>query len=122
MNNEQQMKQIEMSLEVAKDNIERAAQLARLSKNVDFIALIHEEYFKEEASRAVMLKSEPNIMGKDEQVQVDNIILGIGALRQFFIKCMRMGDMAAKALADDEKTREELMHEQLNENSTGVVM
>jgi len=114
--NEQQLHQIEISLENAKKAIELGDSLERLHKNPDFKRIILDDFFKEEASRAVMLKSDPNMLGEEQQVTVDNIITSIGGLYQYFAKVYRLADMSVRALEANQQTREELLEEGLTED------
>jgi len=115
MNNEQQLHQIEITLAKAKERLALADALERLHQNPDFKAVILEEFFKEEASRAVMLKSDPNMFQTDQQKIVDNIIIGVGSLFQYFGKVYALADQAARAMEADQDTREELLQEGLVE-------
>ncbi len=118
---EAQIHQIEMSLEEAKANIELAEVLDRLHKNKDFQAIIVAGYFKDEASRAVLLKGDPEMMADSEQKQIGLIIDGIGALRQYFHKIFAMGQMSHNTLVADEATRTELLAEELSASSGELV-
>jgi len=114
--NEQQLHQVEISLQNATKAIELGDALERLHKNSDFKKVILEDFFKEEASRAVMLKSDSNMLGEEQQITVDNIITSIGGLYQYFAKIYRIADMSIRALEANQQTREELLKEGLTED------
>ena len=80
----QQIEQIELSIENAKKRIDDAAALDRLYKSPDFKQIFLDGYFRDEASRTVLLKADPNMQGKREQKDCNNVILAIGMLRQYF--------------------------------------
>ena len=115
MNSEQQLQHIEISLENAKKAIDLATALQRLHENPDFKTVILDDFFKEEASHSVLLKSDASMSTDEKQKSVDIIITSIGGLYQYFGKVYRLGDMAIKAIAADQSTREEILEEQLSE-------
>lgn len=114
MSIEQEIEQVEISLQQAKEQIERAEALDRLHQNKDFRKMILEGYFKEEASRLVLLKGDINL-SKEAEEHCDKMINGIGVLRAYFQTVYHFGNMAEKAIADHEAAREELLQEQLQE-------
>lgn len=118
---EQQIQQVELSLEEAKSRIADAAALDRLYKNADFKHVFLDGYFMKEASRTVLLKADPNMQTKVEQRDCENIITGIGMLRQYFAKVFALGTMAEQAMDADQKTHQELLEEDLTgEEGSGV--
>lgn len=116
-NTEQQIKQVELTIEAARANIDRAKTLDKLTENLEFNTLIMTGYFTEEAARLVLLKADPNMMGEREQAHVNRLIDGIGALRQYFSTIERIGEMSTRAMAEHEMTREELLHEDMAEGA-----
>ena len=110
---EAQLHQIEISLEDAQRNIFLAETLDRLHKNNDFQAIIVQGFFKDEASRAVLLRADPEMFEEREQKQIDDIITSIGGLRQYFHKIFRMGQMSQQSMEADKQTRQELLAEDL---------
>ena len=113
--NEQQIKHIDLSIEQAKANIQRYEQLNKLASNKEFKELILDGYFRDEASRLVLLKADPNMLGDTEQLHIGKLIDGIGALRQYFSTIERIGEMSQRALKEHEQTREELLQEEMDE-------
>jgi len=111
----QALEQIELSIGQAKANIEKMEALQRLTANKDFEKIVLEGYFEKEASRLVLLKAEPAVQGADEQSQINKSIDAIGYVRQYFNTIMQFGRMSERALLEDEKTREELLSEQIGE-------
>lgn len=110
---EAQLQQIEISLEDAQANVALAEKLNRLHKNKDFQELIIEGYFRDEASRAVLLKADPEMCEDREQKQLNDIITSIGGLRQYFHKVFRLGQMSEQSMEADKQTRQELLAEDL---------
>lgn len=109
MNNENAIEQIELSMAHAKLSTDNMKALTKLLENPEFIKIVTDGYFKEEASRVVLLKADPSM--KEHREELDNQIIAIGYLRQYFHTIMQLGRMAEKAIADDEETREELLQE-----------
>ena len=118
---EQDLQQVEISLQEAKSQVELAAALQRLHDNADFKKVILSGYFEKEAQRSVMLKYDINYVGEENQTMIDNVIAGIGMLGQYFHKIFVLGEQAHQALVADEQTREEILQEQLTAESENLV-
>jgi len=84
---------------------------AKLMKSKEFKDVIEEGYFKEEAARLVMAKS--SFMNDDQKQLIDNMIYGVGALKNWLESVMRRGDEMDQAIEGHEKTREELLQEEV---------
>lgn len=110
---EEDIQQIEVSIEQAKARLEERDKLNRLRDNQDFQDLIITGFFRDEASRLVLLKADPAVQGAEEQRQIEQGITGIGYLRQYFNTIYQMANMADSAIKADEQTREELLAENL---------
>jgi hypothetical protein len=108
-----QIEQIELNIEDAKQVVARKRAVEALLKNPSFKKVITEGYFKEEASRLVLLKADMNYQTEESQTQIDKSIIGIGYLRQYLSSLMQLGTMAENAIASDEATLQELLTEQL---------
>jgi len=108
---DQQIEQIELSIEAAKANVEKMEALLRLIDNKDFKDIIDDGYFRDEAARVVILKADPEMQEAKYQDQLDKSIVAIGQLRQYFRSIMQMGRMAERSIRDDEETRQELLAE-----------
>ncbi len=104
----QDIQQIQISIEECKEKIALGECLKRLSKNRDFKKLIEQCYFKDEAHRLVMIKASPNC--QDEAVQKDIIkdMDGIGCLYQFFCAIGSEAETMAHNLKQHEDMRDEL--------------
>lgn len=111
MSNEK--KQIELSLKEAKNTIKLGDALLRLYKNKDFKMLIEEELFVKEASRLVAARGNP-VLTENPVVlaEIDNGIIGIGAMHQFFNKIRVEANQALKAIEDFEQELEALNEEE----------
>lgn len=114
---ENQIEQIELDINTAKERIANAEALQRLHQNKDFRSLILDKYFVQEASRAVLLKADPSVKGKEEQRQIRDFMIGIGQLRQWFGTVYGLGNGAQQAMDDMHKAKQEILEEQLEEGT-----
>jgi len=108
-----QIREIEIHIEQAKKDVEYGNTLDRLRKNKDFIEIVEEGFFRNEAERVCALKASPHIQGDGEQAQIDNIIISIGGFREYLRTINQLRSMALQAIADDEQARDEILLEEL---------
>lgn len=107
---EQEVQNIEISIEQANKCIETKVALERLIKNSDFNTLITKGYFENEASRLVLMKADPSMEEDKYQKNIIKSIDGIGAFRQYLRAIIQIGTMAER---DKLNAQEEL---ELSEN------
>jgi len=112
---EQDLEQIELSLEHAKLSIDNMKALNTLSHDKNFVKLITEGYFRDEASRLVLLKADNSMQKEEHQATIEKSIIAVGYFRQYLSTIYQLGNMAEKAMADDEITREEIQAEELED-------
>jgi len=105
--NEQTIHELEVSMEEAKIHIELMEALKRLEENADFRRVIGEEYFKQEAIRLVHLKSDKEMLAPERAQNVDNAMIAIGKLNEFFNRIWQFGYMAQQTFAEAEAARNE---------------
>lgn len=113
MNTDEQLNQVELSIEHAQKTIGLMNSVLKLSDNADFKAVIEVGYFEKEASRLVLLKADPNMQGENDQKMINNAINAIGYFRQYLGTTIQLGRMAENAVKADQETREELLSEGL---------
>jgi len=111
MNNANQLEEINVTIDQAQKQIDEMMCLERLRKNADFKALIEDGYLKEEAARVVIAKADPNMQTEEHQKQLDNMIIGIGYLRQYLVKIYQFGNHAQRTIEAHKETRSEIMTE-----------
>lgn len=106
-----EVKQVELSIQQAKELIAKRDRLMRLTKNRDFKALVIDGYFQEEAAHLVQeLAYAPSPEIKEDMIsQVESI----GIFRRYLNAIDQQGQAAANALQADQETLEELLAEQL---------
>jgi hypothetical protein len=109
MSNE--LRQIELTIEQAQENIDKLEALDRLRKNRDWKFIIEEGYLKEEAQRLVLAKAEPALRSDDHQKELDNMIMALSYFRQYLNKLYQFGEQAKRAIEDHRQTRDEIASE-----------
>ena len=112
---ENQLSDVEISIDDARQTISRMESLKVLMGTATWKELIEEGYFRDEASRLVLLKADPSMTGDKEQAEIDKAISAIGPFRQYLRVIMQLGMMAERAVVADEQTRAELLEEEANE-------
>lgn len=112
----EQLKEVEISIESAKDAVARKEALKKLYSNKDFNRIILNGYFIDEAARLVRMKADPAMQTPESTRIVDNSIIAIGYLQQYLLKVDRVGDMAANSIRDMEETRVDLLADSLLDN------
>ena len=108
---QEDLNQIELDIDHAREAIDRADALKRLFANKDFKRIIENGYFVDEASRLVLVKADPEMDSPEAQVNIQRSIDAIGPLRVYFRAILQFGDMAQRAIIDDEQTRENILTE-----------
>lgn len=111
MSSDAQIEEIEVKINEAKEVIERKKALMRLTDNKDFKSIVLDGYFKDEASRLVLLKADYEMQDEMSQNQIKKSIDAIGYFRLYLRTVMQLGAQMEKDLAADEQTREELLSE-----------
>lgn len=114
LSTDEQIELVEISIEQAKEKIKAGKDLEKLTKNREFTKLVLEGFFKEEASRIVLLKADPAMQEPEMQDMMDKQIIAIGYLRQYFARIMQEAQVAERTLLADEATHEELLGENVN--------
>jgi hypothetical protein len=98
----EQLNELESYISSKKEIVSFADTLDRLRKNPDFIKIIEEGYFKEEAIRLVAFTGSHAYTGQTK-IDTDAEIQAIGKLRHYFYSINRNGN---KALAEIDEARE----------------
>lgn len=104
---ENELKQIEVSIEELQSFVNRKNQLKRLSENKDFQQLIEEEYLIQEASRMLLLRDDPNLpAGKKAFLEAD--MYGPGAFKRYLSTIYQMGNIAENNISEMRETMEDI--------------
>lgn len=111
-----QLAQVNVNIDDAKEMIKLADALERLYDNKDFNAVITVGYFKEEAHRAVLMRADPAMSSDENQKQMNDIITSIGGLYGYLHKVFQMGGQSRAGLEAHEQTKEDILQEQGEDN------
>lgn len=109
---QEQIETLNISIEQAKKCVDDAITLDKLVNNKDFKKLILEGYFKDTASRLVLLKAEPHMRSKEHQEAITADIDAIGGFRQHLVSITQLGERAKQDIQNDRDTREEMLNEE----------
>lgn len=116
MSTEEQIQELELTIDQAREQVKLAEALNRLHKNEDFKAVILDGYFRDEASRLVALLADPNCQTDAWQNALTNSVRSISELRQHFAKTFHFGELAARAIDDANAAIVEIENENQEEN------
>ena len=105
-----EIEQIELTIQEAQKLVERAAQARRLAENPDFKAIVFDGYFTNEAARLAHLVSDPGAVAHREAILRD--LDGVGAFKRFLSTCIQFGDMAAVEIAEAREAMDEIRAEE----------
>jgi hypothetical protein len=104
----EQFEEIELNIQEAKKLAGLGDALDRLTDNRDFIAVIREGYFKDEAVRLVQTKAAPGAKTEVIQAGITRSIDAIGELYQYFGKIEHQADLARMAISEGEEALSEM--------------
>lgn len=113
MNSADSIKELEMSIEQAKQLVRMGEALDRLHNNPDFKNIILKEYLTEEPVRLVHVKADANMQSAESQQAILKQMDAIGSLANFFRTVRYHAEMSRKAIADSEELRNELLSEEV---------
>lgn len=103
--------QIELSIENAKNLIEFGDALKRLETNADYIKIITEDFFKNNALRLVKLKAAPQCQDEMNQKFINQQIDTVGHFAQYLTGIRVQGNSAKVAMERDAEERENILAE-----------
>ena len=109
-----ELQAIDQSIKQARKAIDLGDALERLKGNRDFKRIIQDGYFEQEAVRLVHLKSSPTMQSAESQKSIDQQMVSIGSLDQYFRTIAVQAEMARKSIKYDEQVRDELIEEGAN--------
>jgi uncharacterized protein YoxC len=108
---ENQLHEIEMTIEDAQRSIDEMQSLDRLRDSKDWKNLIEVGYLEKEAARLVLAKADPGLQDDNNQKQLDKMIDAVGYFRQYLNKIYQFGHHAERAIHDHRQTRDEIQQE-----------
>lgn len=111
---QQELNEIEISIEQAQEKVALAEALTRLRSNADFTKVFIETYMKKNAIWLVEAKADPQKQDERNQAFMDKQINAIGQLSQYMQFVLAEGYAAASQIEADEKEREVILQEVLS--------
>ena len=111
MRADNELQQINLTIEEAQKHIEKMEALDRLRSNKDFTLIIEQGYFVDQAAELVAAKCAPEMSSDEQQKAVDRLILGVGGFQQYLNKLYHLGNQSKRAMSDYYATRDEIMAE-----------
>lgn len=117
---ENEMREIEVSIDEAKKTVEKGKILRRLMTNPDWVALIEEDYLREEAVRLTHLLDHPNehLQAKQHLIMADQ--RGISALKRYLHTTLQLADQAEDQIIAFENELEDLRAEEYQPTDGGL--
>lgn len=108
----QDIEEIEVDIDIAKEHIALGDALVRLKKNPDFKKIFEEYYMVQEPARVVQAMADPNMQTESFQRGFHNIIRSVGNFGQFMTNILVTADRAEKLLEYAEEQRLEMLREE----------
>lgn len=108
------IQEVEITIEQAREVIRKGELVEELENNPVFKELILEGYFRDEASRLVMLKADESMQEPVKQATIDKDILGVSVLGSWLRNQKLLANMARSSLNAHEATLVELREEAAN--------
>lgn len=96
---EQEIQELEISIDEAKKAVETGEMAERLSSNSDFRKVIVEGYFLHEAARLALLHSDPGLRADIKATVLDEM-KGPGALKRYLSHLVQRGFAANQQIQD----------------------
>lgn len=110
--NIEELNQIELSIDQAKDMIAKMEAIERLKQNYDFKKLFLDGYLKEYAVSLVYRKTMISVQDEKNQAYIENQLKSISALVQYINYITQEGMNAKQALEAHYAERDRLLEEQ----------
>jgi hypothetical protein len=103
---------IEEQIKVGKQFADFGAAILRLKNNKDFQKVVMQGYFKDEAVRVVMAKSDPFLQNPEAQRSFDLQISGIGNFHAFLNEALKRAEIGTSQVTDGENMLAEIHAEE----------
>lgn len=108
---QEQIQEIELSIEEAKKYVAFGDAIERLHANKDFREVILEGYFRDEASRLTLLLADQNVTEKTRE-HIFHSIQAIGELHGFFTARLMQREQMKSAIIQAQETIVEIQAEE----------
>ena len=108
----EEIKELGLSMELAKKKVERLEALKRLEENTDYKELIASGFIGEARIRDFLAKKvSPAFQDANNKLYVESQLQAIGAYRLFLLYVEQEGKMAKQALVDAEEEMNRALEE-----------
>lgn len=108
---EEQISEIEISIEQAKHWIDCKNSMQNLLKNPDFKRVFLVDYLEREPVRLVKMKADASQATPELQAAIDKEMIGIGMLDQYIRYMFQRGKQALTTVNDNEEAKEDILNE-----------
>jgi hypothetical protein len=105
-----EIEEVELSIEHARQLVERGQMAERLSRNKEFKTLVLEGYFVNEAARLALLYSDPNVPSEMREHLLRDISAP-GCFKRYLSSIVQMGHVAERELREHMETLDEIRAE-----------
>lgn len=100
------LQMIELSIQEAEKNVEKAKRLQKLLSNRDFKEVILDGYFEKEAARLASALGDPTLAA--HRSEIISSIDGIGRLQAYFRTVEQIGKMSTQAITEGREALDEI--------------
>ena len=114
----EQILEVEMTINEARERVDRGKMAERLALVPEFKKLILEGYFRDEASRLVLLLSDP-MLDETTRNHVLRDMTGIGGLQRYLRTLVQLGRIAEQEIRDAQDTLDDLRSEEAESDEIG---
>lgn len=107
---QKQIQEVEVSIEEARKTVAFGEAIRRLEANKDFQKVVHEGYYKEEASRLALFSASPAI---DDKTRADALrsVQAIGEFHGYLRSQLMLAEQMEYAIEQSSETLDELRAE-----------
>jgi hypothetical protein len=109
MTPQSELEEIQLSIQAARDLVEKRDALITLSKNEQFKKMILEGYLKNEAVRLAQISGE--YAHREYRGEIMGMITGISYFNQWIEQVLREGDNAEEAIREHEQAMQDVLEE-----------
>ncbi len=108
---EQAEKEIEVSIDAAQGAVDNKDKIMKMISTQEFKDVIEEGYFKDEASRLVMLLTDDEFKGDEKQESIMNDMIAISGFRKYIATRLQIGSQMEQQIAASRAELNEIREE-----------
>jgi len=114
---EQAEREIEVSIEQAKELVERKQKMDKLIATPEFHDIFTIGYMEKESTRLVSLLADEEWQDESKQQSLLDDMRAISSLRQYIVNIRALGKQMERQIAASQQTLEELRNEEIEEGA-----